>query len=90
MDRLLVDLEGIPDDEPWHVGLGEHEYLLSNFEVVDQSIYERSDLMLANVVKNITGPPAITENNLIEFEVGQVRFVKSVDGAKILYSKEGN
>ena len=87
MDALIALLEEIPDDSDWHVRLGECDFILRNFEIVDPSIYNRGDLILADVVKNISGPSAITSRNKIEFEVQQVIFVKSVDGTITTYEK---
>ena len=88
MNSLLNALEALPSDEPWHVSLGSDEFLLSNFEAVDTSIYGRGDVILADVVKKVCGSSPITSRNKIEFEISQVLFVKSVDGASILFSRE--
>lgn len=87
MKNLLAALEAIPDGEMWHVSLGSEEYVLSDFEAVDPSIYGKTDVVLANVVRKISGAPGITSKNKIEFELSQLVFVKSVDGAITLFSR---
>ena len=87
MNRLIATLEAIPNDEAWHVDLGEEEYVMSNFEVVDTSIYGREDIILADVVDKIRGSSAISSKNKIEFEVSQVNSVRSMDGLRVIYSK---
>ncbi len=62
--------------------------MLCDFEAVDWSIYERDGVVLANVLNNISGSPAISSRNKIEFELSQVVFVKSVEGDITLFSVE--
>ena len=87
MNQLMALLEAIPDGEALHVGLGKQEFILSDFEAVDESIYGRGDVVLANVVRVVSGSQAITQKNKIEFDLAQVTFVRNVDGSKIIYAK---
>ena len=88
--HVLKQLEAIPDDETWHVSLGENEFLLSNFEMVDLTIYPSGDVIIADVVKKLKGPINITSKNKIEFEVQDILFIKSACGSVVLYQSGKN
>lgn len=54
MNEIISSLEGFPDNVSAHLVFSDGmEMELSNFDMTDKSIYDRSDLCCADVVKQI-------------------------------------
>lgn len=87
MNELADLLEGIPDNIEAIVRLEGGSYFgLSNFEMVDETIYDRDDLCVADIVSIIEAKPDVYKvGNKIEFSVDDVLEVKIVETGKVLY-----
>lgn len=85
MQSVIQKLEAIPDD---HVTImtfkGGDVLELMNYEEVDESIYEKRGIFIADVKCKLEGDLRFhTPGTKIEFELGDVASVRELNGAVI-------
>ncbi len=88
MNKIISILEAIPDDVSAYLVFSDgKEMELSNFEMTDESIYNRSDLCCADVIKQIVCDKRFfTPGTKMEFSVHDIKEIKSVKEKKVLFS----
>ena len=91
-NNLIYILENIPDDECVYVIFSDGmEIVLKNFESVDETIYNRDDLIVADVEKKIVGDKRFhTPGTIIEFSINDVKCVKNKSKVTVLYKSNDN
>lgn len=90
MKPLFEILEGIEDNREALVRFSNGNcFGLADFEMVDESIYQRSDLCLCNIVSKIKVDRDVYKiGNKLEFSVDEVLEVEDAANGNILYRKD--
>ena len=90
--NLISILENIPDNEcVYVVFFSGMEIVLKNCENVDETIYDRTDLVIADVEKKVVGDKRFhTPGTKIEFSVNDIKLVKTGDMKTVLYESIQN
>ncbi len=89
MMLLSEILEGIEGGREVLVKLSDGNcFGLADFEMVDESIYERSDLCLCNIVSKIKVKRDVYKvGSKLEFSVDDVIEIQYVENGRVLYKK---
>ena len=89
MKQLDEILEGLEDDRKVALTLSNGSVFgLRAFEMVDESIYNRADLCVAEITSKIENVKDVFSiGNLLEFSIEEVVLVKDLEGGNILYNK---
>lgn len=87
MKDIISILEAIPNGEIVHLIFNDGtEIEVSDCEKVDESIYDKSDLVLADVIRKITGDKRFhTQGTKIEFQAQDIKRAISAKNGEILY-----
>lgn len=90
MKPLAEILEGIEDGREVLVRFSNGNcFGLSDFEMVDESIYQRSDLCVGDIVSKVKVDRDVYKiGNKLEFSVDEVLEVEDVANGSILYRKK--
>ena len=90
MKTLAEILEGIEDHRQTLVRLSNGDcFGLVDFEMVDESIYQRSDLCVGDIVSKVEVQRDVYEiGNKLEFSVEDVLEIEDVESGDVLYRKQ--
>jgi hypothetical protein len=90
VDPLVSRLEELSDDLEWVVECGGETVVVRFFEGVDPTIYDRGDLVVAQVVEKLVGDKRFhTPGTFIEYNVGAIEKVFSKDEGTVVYERSG-
>jgi hypothetical protein len=75
---MLIDLlEGFEDGQKVLISLKDNEkFVLYDFEMVDETIYNRSDLVIATISEVINSRFRYRNETILEFEIGDITELK--------------
>ncbi len=90
MMQLSKTLEDISDDYEVYISLAYGDcFGLANFEMVDESIYERSDLCLSDIISKIkVSNDVYRVGNKLEFSINDIIKITDPASGGIIYTRE--
>lgn len=86
-DPRSAMLAGLPDDREYILEFSEEVFVVTYFDHVDYTIYDRGDVMTSDVIEKLKGDIRfLTAGTIVQFNVGDISSVIERKSGAIVYT----